>query len=510
MRTRYCRLFLAALLVAGLAGAEQVQITILQTTDIHGRLEPDDGGGVAGGGWLRLATLIRRERQAAGERPLLLIDCGDTVQGTLAAVHSQGGLALTMLNVLAYDVWVLGNHELDFGAARLAALGERFGGQVLAGNFSLELAGEGGTPRPVAFDSWRLFEMGGARIAVIGMQASYLDNWFWGPARDSYRVGRAVDGVAAVMPAIRRQRPDLLVLAIHQGWLPNDTRQINEVEEIAKRFPEIDLILGGHTHWPHPGRRVGRRSWYVQSGRHADGLAVIKATVDTGKRRVLSIHSELRLAGPEIEPDTEALAAVSGGLAAARAFGQTVIGELVGGLTATGAPGVGSGTSELISAAIAAAAGIEVAVHGKLSTAGLAAGPVDEAALFAIVPYENNIGILHLTPAQLLEVVTEQVAQRDSYVACGLYGIEAVVGRDKQATALRFPDGRALPERLPVAFNSYSLAGGGGRFPVLRKLAALPEVKATDTGINSRDAVRAYLAGRSPLDLPVRRWLVGK
>ena len=70
-----------SLLPSGQSLAETVTVQLLQTTDVHARLEADDTTS-GHGGWLRLATLIRRRRRDHGAAKTLLIDCGDTCQGS--------------------------------------------------------------------------------------------------------------------------------------------------------------------------------------------------------------------------------------------------------------------------------------------------------------------------------------------------------------------------------------------------------------------------------------------
>ncbi|OPZ31401.1 MAG: Trifunctional nucleotide phosphoesterase protein YfkN precursor [Lentisphaerae bacterium ADurb.BinA184] len=502
-----------SLLHTGLAA--EVELTLLQTTDIHCYLERSDNL-PAGGGWLRLSTLIEAERQRAGPGRCLLIDCGDSIQGTLEATATESRVAVGLLKAMRYDVWVPGNHDLDFGIERLLAAAAALEPGLLCGNLRLhpqglpagaEPAAEPTAVPAVSFPAWRLFERGGARVAVIGMTASYLDNWFWGPVRDGFRARSAVEAIGEAMPEVIARTPDMIVLAIHQGWLPNDTRAVNEVLEITRRFPEIDLIFGGHTHQVHPGTRVGSRAWYVQAGFHADYLAVVEARIDTEAHRVVDIVSKLVPASNEIAADARVRAAVAGELEAAAAFGRQRVGELSAVLKAGGSPGEDCPSSELISAALAEATGARVVVHGKLSELDTFAGPVTEAELFRLVPYENAVGVLSLTEAQLRAVIEEQLRNRGSYVACGLWGVVAHVRAKGQVVRLEMPDGAPLPERFTVAFNSYSLAGGGGRFPVLKELAG-DSWRENARGGDSRSMLRAYLRAHSPYEPQTRRWLV--
>ncbi len=480
------------------------ELCIMQTTDIHGYIEVSDLVPDNGGGWLRLATLISDIRRQYGAENTLLIDCGDTIQGTFMATLSQGQVASDMLTFLQYDAWVPGNHELDFGVPRLVEICDQQQARVLCGNLTLH---PGAAERERTFPAWRMHERNGVRIAVIGLTARYLDAWFWGDTAGQYAVVPAKTVLEQIMPQILTQTPDMIVLAIHQGWMRNDPRQVNEVVAIAEEFPEIDLILGGHTHWEHAGRRIGDNTWYVQAGRHADMVAKIIVTVDRQKHAILDVSSQLLTATADIPWHAEAVTAIKHWLTKTRQEATTVVGELATAIDARGRPGIDCATSELIATAIAQRTNADVVIHGRLSDASLPAGAITEKQLFDLVPYENNVGILRLTPEQLQEVVAEQLAARNSYVACGVWGIEVTVDNEWRPLNITLPNGTPVTTPLRVAFNSYTLASGGGRFPKLGEIAKSQKVEPLDTGLNTRDIIRGYLKAHPRLELPVRQWI---
>jgi 2',3'-cyclic-nucleotide 2'-phosphodiesterase/3'-nucleotidase len=130
----------ALLFLALAARAEELKIALLATTDLHGNMLPYDYflAKPEQRGLAKIATLIRAAR--ADNPNNLLIDCGDTIQGTpLEEVHQQyvqaGHLPLELhfagppldrdpmmlaMNELGYDAMVVGNHEFNFGLKNLA------------------------------------------------------------------------------------------------------------------------------------------------------------------------------------------------------------------------------------------------------------------------------------------------------------------------------------------------------------------------------------------------------
>ena len=87
---------------------------VFQTSDIHGHL--DNMNTKYSGGWLKMGNTIRSEiEKIGGYKNCLLIDCGDTFQGTIEASEAKGKFASSILNNLKYDIFVPGNHDLDFG-----------------------------------------------------------------------------------------------------------------------------------------------------------------------------------------------------------------------------------------------------------------------------------------------------------------------------------------------------------------------------------------------------------
>ncbi len=480
-------------------GAE-VQLTILHTTDIHAHLA-DHVSSENGGDWLRLATLLRRERAEAGPGNMLLIDTGDTIQGTLVGTLSQGAVALPVLAALEVDAWVIGNHELDFGLQRLRELTKLVQVPVLAGNLTLE----NGRPLP----AYRICEKGGARIAIIGMTSGYLHNWFTGPDYDGFTVEDATLAIERIMPEVMRHKPDMIVLGIHQGFQYRDTRGVNEVRSIAYRFPQIDLILGAHTHQQYGGQRIGG-SWYVQPAEHAAEYARIQVRIDIRRKKVLDISSTLVKVPGDTPRDPLAEEAAAAWLQVADREAIRTIATPARAVTSKGTPGIDCQISDMVCRAMMKQTGAVAALHGVLARLYWPAGkPVTRGDLFRAMPYENKVCVVNLTRLELADVIGEQLALRQAYTYNGIHGVHVVADRESGRVINVTPAHGVWPEdeRRPVAITSYNAAGGGGRYPRLRELCARPESGLQVEPSDAREIVRRYMEENREWTAPPTRWI---
>ena len=467
--------------------AEIREAYVLQTTDTHSRLSPVQAGEAS---WPQLATVLEHETRTIGSGKWLLIDCGDTVQGSIIASITRGEAALQPILALPFDAWIPGNHELDFGPQRAAELFSLAGDKLLCGNFAIQ-----GPPRPRA---WRIFERNGLRLAVIGMQASYFRHWLLPGQYRQCSVEKAEDVLPRILPEIIAQKPDAIILATHQAWFEGrDPRAVNEVNAIANHFPEIDLILGAHSHRKIPGCKIGLKTWYVQAGCHCDSLGVVKITADNVQHQVVNIESCLR----EVKSDTPADPVLADILKPwidrEKIYADEDTGILLTrGVSSAGRPGIGCQTSELIARAMAEAVEADLAFHGRLSNASLAPGPLTRRALHDLVPYDNTIVTATLTQEELEAIMEEQWKQRESYRYCGPWNAWFKVG-SSQGRAILLGTG---PDKTPprpgqtwkVAFNSHTAAGSGS-FLTLRYFLDSKRAHLQETNLNTRNAVEQYL-----------------
>ncbi|MCM8541558.1 MAG: bifunctional metallophosphatase/5'-nucleotidase [Lentisphaeraceae bacterium] len=460
---------------------KKVKVRILQTTDIHSFIEEGDEAGA--GGLLRVATLIKKHRKRLGDDKVLLLDSGDTIQGSISAIATGGEAVVDLVNHLKYDAWVLGNHELDFGVPRLYELLNKTTVPVLAGNFKLI------KPYKKEFASWKIYKRNGAKICVIGMQASYLKEWFKGKLFEKYEVESAYDVIEKEMPSIRKEKPDMIILALHHGFLFKDKRGVNEVKQIARRFPEIDLILGGHTHQAHPGRNVFG-VYYSQAAYHCSHLGVIDALIDLEKQEVLKIESVLEEASSKIEKDPQAVDVYRKWRQRIKEFSTKSIKRLKEPILSRGTPGKSCATSSLIAQSIIKESAADFAIHGRFSSYDLK-GDVTEYDLYKAIPYENFIYVLTVSEDQLLKIMDEQVKYISSRSFNGPEGFEVLHNKEKtKVEQLKLP---IKKEFYKLAVNSRVAAGGGGRYLWLKSEIESGRIPVEEIEVNTRKAVSKYL-----------------
>jgi 2',3'-cyclic-nucleotide 2'-phosphodiesterase / 3'-nucleotidase len=267
---------------AAVAAEAARQITVIATTDLHGNIYPYDyfTAKPAARGLAKAATLIQQVR--AESQHSLLIDCGDTIQGTpLAFVHqawvrteryplglpAPGGDAfgepmMRVMNHLGFDAMVLGNHEFNFGLKNLEKARREAHFPWLSANTRVA---SGTSMRP--FAPYFIKEVGGVKVAIIGVTTPAIPNWEKPENYAGLTFTSPVDAVRKTYDEVRRlHAPAVIIAAVHAGLDRNlksgelyasGVPEENAVYQIATKVPGLDAIVFGHTHQEIEEARVG-------------------------------------------------------------------------------------------------------------------------------------------------------------------------------------------------------------------------------------------------------------
>jgi len=241
------------------------------------------------GGLANMATLIKAIR---AERPdnTLLVDNGDTWQGSYTALQSNGQDMVDAMNALGVDV-MTGHWEFTLGAERVKELVEKLDFPFLAGNVR-----DTEFEEPV-FESTKFFERGGVNIAVIGQAFPYtpianprymIPEWAFGIQEDIVR---------GHVEAARAAGAELVVMASHDGF--------DVDRKLASRVDGIDVILTGHTHDAIPAVINVNDTLLIATGSHGKFLGRLDLEIKNKKivnynYKLMPIFSDVITPDPEI------------------------------------------------------------------------------------------------------------------------------------------------------------------------------------------------------------------
>ena len=232
------------------------------------------------GGFAHLATLVKRLRAA---RPhALLLDGGDTWQGSATALWTEGQDMVDATRLLGVDM-MTGHWEFTYGAKRVQQIVERdLKGRTafLAQNVRTADFGD-----PV-FEPYSIRSMNGVPIAVIGQAFPYtpianpryfVPDWTYGIQEESLQ---------KLVTEVRGKGVQAVVLLSHNGM---------DVDlKLASRLRGVDAILGGHTHdaVPQPTivRNPGGQTLVTNAGCNGKFLGVLDLDVRSGRVKGFRYH----------------------------------------------------------------------------------------------------------------------------------------------------------------------------------------------------------------------------
>ena len=247
------------------------------------------------GGLDRTATLIKAIRAERGDNKVLLLDGGDTWQGSYCSLKTQGADMVAAMKALKPDAMV-GHWEFTLGKERVEELVNEMGYPFLGSNcFDTEWDER-------VFQSTAYFERGGIKVAVIGQHFPYTPIANPSHLVEGWSFGIRPDEIQSNIDEARDNGAEIIVLLSHNGF---DVDQ-----KLAADISGIDVILTGHTHDAVPEAvRIGK-TLVLSSGSHGKYLGRIDLKVEGGK--VVDVSSTLiPVFSDVISPDSEMASLIS-------------------------------------------------------------------------------------------------------------------------------------------------------------------------------------------------------
>ncbi|MGZ4438002.1 MAG: bifunctional metallophosphatase/5'-nucleotidase [Nocardioidaceae bacterium] len=300
----------------------RVTLTVLGTTDTHGHVfnwdyfadkEYDDRAhndvGLA-----KVSTLVTAMREQRGSAHTLLIDAGDTIQGTPLAYYYAKIDPITdgarhpmaeAMNIMGYDAAALGNHEFNYGIDTLRAFEDQLDFPLLGAN-----AVDPATKRPV-FAPYVVKTVRDAlgrtvKIGILGLTNPGIAIWDKANVEGRMEFPGLVEQAKVFVPQLKAAGCDVVVVAAHSGAVNGSSYgdalpyPENASSLLAEQVPGIDAILVGHAHQEIAERWVtnaqtGKQVLLTEPYYWGMRLAVITVELQYGDGgwRVVSLGSQL-------------------------------------------------------------------------------------------------------------------------------------------------------------------------------------------------------------------------
>ncbi|KUN87381.1 bifunctional metallophosphatase/5'-nucleotidase [Streptomyces bungoensis] len=540
---------------------KRYSLTVMGTTDLHGHVfnwdyfknaEYADKAGNAQG-LARISTLVEQVRAEKGRCNTLLLDAGDTIQGTpltyyyakVDPITAKGGPVHPMaqaMNAIGYDAAALGNHEFNYGIETLRRFEEQLDFPLLGAN-----AVDAKTLKP-AFPPYfvKRFHVPGAppvKVAVLGLTNPGIAIWDKAYVQGKLAFPGLEEQAAKWVPKLRAMGADVVVVSAHSGTSGKSSYgdQLPYVEDaaanVARQVPGIDAILVGHAHLEIPELKVvneqtGKTVVLSEPLCYAERLTLfdIELVFSRGRWQVESVSASLRNSNT-VADDPKITKLLDDEHAKVVAYVNQVVGRATETLTTVDARYKDAPIIDLITkvqedVVRAALAGTEYAALPVIAqaspfsrTSEIPAGDVTIRDLSSLYVYDNTLVAKLMTGAQVrayLEYSAEYYVQTAAgavvdvekltnangrpdynydYVSGLSYDIDVAQPAGSRIGNLTF-GGAPLDDAQQFVFavNNYR-ANGGGAFPYV---ASAKELWSESTEIRTR--IAEWVTAKGVLD----------
>jgi len=468
------------------------RIQLLHTDDIHGHLDFDTvGSGTSSfqsGGLAMVSSQVKALRARAPARTVL-VDGGDTWQGTFISNSNKGEAITKAMSLMGYDAMTVGNHDFDWGQQVLSSRASEASFPFLATNVTETATGK----LPAYLKPYIVKDLGVAKVGILGITNPASNTIVKATSVAGLRFGPATQ----IEPFLTelKQRADIIVVVAHIGSA--------DATQLARDVPGIDVIVAAHDHMPVQTARVEGKTTIVDAGAYTQYLGRLEIIVDPATHKMKDAVRAGELvaiaASQSVKPDPEITAIVDARRAEAAKYTERVVGTLrsdldgtsrdenaIGDMIGDAFVEYGRNQGWKTDVAFYNAAGIR---------ASLKAGNVTYGQLYQVLPFENSIVSVDLTGEQLRQVL-EDAAGRAGRVQIGggrfVYRFSNPGGdRVLEATIAGAP---LDPKRVyHVATIDYLLLGGDGHTWFGKGTNVI-------YGDIEVDAVATYMTAHSPLD----------
>ena len=277
---------LFALSTIGTAVAQEVNIKLLGTSDVHGRIVPWSYGADVedrSGSYAQIATYVKEVR--ANNKNVLLMDIGDAIQDNQVEVFAKekkyykDNPVPKVLNEMKYDMFILGNHEFNFGMTALDEILKDIKAKKLTANFYYKKNNKR------YIDATTIIEKDGVKLGFIGLttpmsakfeeDTGHLKNMtFTSPSEEAKKQ----------IAKLKAKGVDAIIVLAHMGIDNENNIPDTGVRDLINNVDGVDVIIAGHMHKDVPSETI-KDTLITEPHRYGTVVSEVDLTFDIDDKK---------------------------------------------------------------------------------------------------------------------------------------------------------------------------------------------------------------------------------
>ena len=288
MKKLLCSLF--ALSAVSTAMAQEVNIKLLGTSDIHGRVVPWSYGADVedkSGSYAQIATYVKDVRK--NNKNVVLVDVGDAIQDNQVDVFAKDKKYYKdhpipkVLNEMKYDIFVLGNHEFNFGMKALDEILKDIKAKKLTANFYHKKNDKR------YIDATTIIEKDGVKLGIIGlstpMSAKFEEDT--GNLKDM-KFTSPTEEARTQVEKLKAKGVDAIIAVTHMGIDNENNIPDTGMRDVINAVDGIDVVIAGHMHKDVPSETI-KNTLITEPHRYGTVVSEVDLTFDINDKKEVKL-----------------------------------------------------------------------------------------------------------------------------------------------------------------------------------------------------------------------------
>ena len=288
MKKLLCSLF--ALSAISTAMAQEVNIKLLGTSDVHGRIVPWSYGADVedkSGSYAQIATYVKDVRK--NNKNVVLVEVGDAIQDNQVDVFAKDKKYYKnhpipkVLNEMNYDIFVLGNHEFNFGMKALDEILKDIKAKKLTANFYHKKNDKR------YIDATTIIEKDGVKLGIIGlstpMSAKFEDDT--GNLKDM-KFTSPTEEARTQVEKLKAKGVDAIIAVTHMGIENENNIPDTGMRDVINAVDGIDVVIAGHMHKDVPSETI-KNTLITEPHRYGTVVSEVDLTFDINDKKEVKL-----------------------------------------------------------------------------------------------------------------------------------------------------------------------------------------------------------------------------